>query len=143
MYLNNGFMLHGRTDSVLGAVQDAEDAADNVILNNADLHLPHDDIYEVYDNDGRLLGRSPNWQGSGNAWMQPGNGFSQLSLNNRDYRILRQHGSRMSTSGEARAFVEGIPAYWTRIPEGTRQEMKKHIPELVAQIEADSSRYSS
>jgi|KBSMisStaDraftv2_1062788.scaffolds.fasta_scaffold69032_1 hypothetical protein len=49
----------------------------------------------------------------------------------------------MSTSGEARAFVEGIPAYWTRIPEGTRQEMKKHIPELVAQIEADSSRYSS
>jgi hypothetical protein len=48
----------------------------------------------------------------------------------------------MSTSGEARAFVEGIPAYWTRIPEGTRQEMKKHIPELVAQFEADSSRYS-
>jgi len=92
-------MLHGRADSVLGAVQDAEDAADNVILNNADLHLPHDDIYEVYDNDGRLLGRSPNWQGSGTVWMQPGNGFSQLSLNNRDYRILRQHGSRMVDPG--------------------------------------------
>ena len=58
-------MLHGRADSVLGAVQDAEDAADNVMLNKADLHLPPDDIYEVYDGNGRLLGRSPNWQGSG------------------------------------------------------------------------------
>jgi signal transduction histidine kinase len=92
-------MLRGRADSVLGAVQDAEDAADNVMLNKADLHLPPDDIYEVYDNSGRLLGRSPNWQGSGNAWMQSGNGFSQLSLNDRDYRVLRQHGSRMVDPG--------------------------------------------
>jgi hypothetical protein len=37
-------MLHGRADSVLGAVQDSEDEADNVMLNQADLHLPHEDI---------------------------------------------------------------------------------------------------
>jgi hypothetical protein len=45
-------------------------------------------------------------------------------------------------SAEARAFVEGISKYWNRINEGTRVEMKKHIPELVAQIEADSRMYS-
>ena len=58
-------MLRGRADSVLGAVQDAEDPADNVMLDQRDLHLPTEDIYEVYDAHGRLLGRSPNWQGSG------------------------------------------------------------------------------
>ena len=46
----------------------------------------------------------------------------------------------MNISAEARAFVEEIPTYWSRLPEGTRVEMKKHVPELVAQIEVDSSR---
>ena len=55
-------MLHGRADSVLGAVQDAEDTEDNVMLDKADLRLPPEDVYEVYDERGRLLGRSPNWQ---------------------------------------------------------------------------------
>jgi len=45
-------------------------------------------------------------------------------------------------SAEARAFVEGIPTYWSRIPERTREEMKKHVPDLVAQIEASCSRHS-
>ena len=57
-------MLRGRADSVLVAVQDSEDAQANVILNEADLHLPPDDVYEVFDQGGRLLGRSSNWQGT-------------------------------------------------------------------------------
>ena len=56
-------MLHGRADSVLGAVQDAEDTGDNVMLDQADLHVPPEDVYEVWDGRGHLLGRSPNWQG--------------------------------------------------------------------------------
>jgi len=48
----------------------------------------------------------------------------------------------MDISAEARAFVEEISKYWSRIPEGTRVEMNKHVPELVCQIEAGSSRYS-
>lgn len=48
----------------------------------------------------------------------------------------------MNSSADARAFVEGISTYWSRIPEGTRVEIKKHLPELVGQIEYDSSRYS-
>ena len=33
-------MLHGRADSVLGAVQDADDPGDIVMLDQADLHIP-------------------------------------------------------------------------------------------------------
>ena len=94
-------MLHGRVDSVLGAVQDAEDAADNVMLNQADLHLPPEDIYEVYDATGRLLGRSPNWQGAvAGPSAAPPDGFSRMTVNGRHYRVLLFHGSRIVDPGE-------------------------------------------
>jgi signal transduction histidine kinase len=95
-------MLHGRADSVLGAVQDAEDAADNVMLNQADLHLPPEDIYEVDDAGGRLLGRSSNWQGVGtNAVSFACDGFFQMWINSRSYRVLCVHGSRIVDPAEA------------------------------------------
>ena len=93
-------MLHGRVDSVLGAVQDADDAADNVMLNQADLHLPPDDVYEVYDANGRLLGRSTNWQGNIAAFSSPGNANLRLIVNGRHYRALLFHGSRTVDPGE-------------------------------------------
>jgi signal transduction histidine kinase len=94
-------MLHGRADSVLGAVQDAEDPSDNVMLDQADLHVPPEDIYEVWDADGHLLGRSSNWQGAGpgvptHSW----NDFSQMIVNGHHYRVLRIRGSRTVDPGE-------------------------------------------
>ena len=93
-------MLRGRADSVLGAVQDADDPGDNVMLDRADLHVPPEDLYEVYEQDGRLLGRSSNWQGAGpgvpeHTWGD----FSQLMLNGHHYRILRMQGSRTVDPG--------------------------------------------
>jgi signal transduction histidine kinase len=100
-------MLHGRVDSILGAVQDAEDPGDHVMLNQADLHLPPDDIYEVWDGDGHLLGRSPNWQGSANGQgagpgvpTQPWGDISKLTINSQHYRVLRVQGSRTVDPGE-------------------------------------------
>ncbi len=94
-------MLHGRADTVLGAVQDAEDQADNVMLDRADLHLPPDDVYEVYDERGQLLGRSPNWQGSGEGYAaQEHNGIVRSIVNGRHYRLMRLHGSRIVDPGE-------------------------------------------
>jgi len=94
-------MLRGRVDSVLGAVQDAEDAADNVMLDQRDLNLPADNIYEVYDERGRLLGRSPNWQGSGTGYPPKSiDGFSWKVVNGRHYRLLLKHGSRIVDPGE-------------------------------------------
>jgi signal transduction histidine kinase len=93
-------MLRGRVDSVLGAVQDAEDAADSVMLDQADLHLPPEDIYEVHDANGRLLGRSPNWQGGVGLSSPSPDGFLRIEVNGRRYRALLFHGSRIVDPGE-------------------------------------------
>lgn len=52
-------MLRGRADSLLGAVQDAEDPEDNVAVDPAELVLPREDVYEVLSPAGRVLGHSP------------------------------------------------------------------------------------
>jgi signal transduction histidine kinase len=94
-------MLRGHADSMLVAVQDSEDPEDNVILNQADLHLPPDDVYEVVGRGGKLLGRSSNWQGAPpNAWADTRDGFLKLKVNHRNYRVLRLHGSRFIDANE-------------------------------------------
>lgn len=94
-------MLHGRADTVLGAVQDAEDAQDSLMLDRSDLHLPAEDLYEVWDERGRLLGRSPNWSGAyGLVFGDRHDQFAALTLHGLHYRILRIHGSRIVDPGE-------------------------------------------
>lgn len=51
-------MLRGHADTLLGAVGDAEDPGDNVMLDMSGLALPKSDIYRVLDEKGRLLGQS-------------------------------------------------------------------------------------
>ena len=93
-------MLRGRADSVLGAVQDAEDAGDNVMLDLADLHVPPNDVYEVWDGRGHLLGRSENWEGSAGLAVPHENGIAAINFAGRDYRLLRLQGSRIVDPGE-------------------------------------------
>ena len=93
-------MLRGRADSVLGAVQDAEDVGDNVMLDMADLHVPPEDVYEVWDGRGKLLGRSENWQGSAGMQVPPRNGFFRTKLGHHDYRLLFMRGTRIVDPGE-------------------------------------------
>ena len=94
-------MLRGRADSVLGAVQDAEDTGDNVMLDQPDIHVPSEDLYEVWDGRGHLLGRSRNWQGSSSMTVPQRDGITHFTLNGRHYRLLRLHGSRIVDPGEA------------------------------------------
>ena len=54
-------MLRGRADSLLGAVQDAEDAADSVILSPESIDLKRGDLYQVREPSGRIVGQSPQW----------------------------------------------------------------------------------
>src|SRR5438105_10575271 len=53
-------MLRGRADSLMGAVQDAEDAEDNVTVDPTELKVPSKDVYEVLSPTGRMVGHSPN-----------------------------------------------------------------------------------
>ena len=100
-------MLHGHADSVLAAVQDAEDPGDHVMLNQADLHIPPDDIYEVRDAEGHVLGRSSNWQGAetlpsaeSERPHHPWGDIDNFRVNGHRYRILRVQGSRTVDPGE-------------------------------------------
>lgn len=93
-------MLHGRADSVLGAVQDAEDTGDNVMLDLADLHVPPEDVYEVWDGRGHLLGRSANWMGSAGMRVPDHDGFFRIALRDRDYRLFYMRGTRIIDPGE-------------------------------------------
>jgi signal transduction histidine kinase len=89
-------LLHGHADSVLGAVENADGQSDNLILDLAFLHSFPDDVYEVYDSGGHLLGRSPNWHGLGFVLPPTSRGeFFNLQVNGHDYRAFRMEGSRL------------------------------------------------
>ncbi len=94
-------MLRGRADSLLGDVQDSEDAQDNVMLDGTEVNFPAQDIYQVQDSNGRVLGHSPNWQGPDTKMLTTAAGkFFKLSLDHKHYRVLRIEGLRMVDPGD-------------------------------------------
>ncbi len=102
-------MLRGRADSLLGAVQDAEDTQDNVMLDGTEVNFPKEDIYEVQDAGGRELGHSSNWTGPDAAMLAATAGRSfRLSLHGAHYRVLRIEGLRIVDPGDKGG---GIPRH--------------------------------
>ena len=86
-------VIKGRSDSLLGAIQDAEDPGDNVVIDPTELVLPGEDVYAVYADDGRLIGSSP---GAPKAVIaRRGEGFSSRSMNGRRFRTLERGGIRV------------------------------------------------
>jgi signal transduction histidine kinase len=102
-------MLRGRADSLLGAVQDAEDAGDNVMLDGTEISLPSEDIYEVRDADGRLLGRSANWTGASQTLLTaPDGSFQKLRIRDQHFLAVVLHGMRIVDPGDKGG---GIPRH--------------------------------
>jgi signal transduction histidine kinase len=94
-------MLRGRADSLLGAVQDAEDTQDNVMLDGTEVNLPAEDIYQVKDASGRVLGHSPNWSGPDSSLQAAKTGkFLRVHVNGIHYRALRIEGLRIVDPGD-------------------------------------------
>ena len=87
-------MLRGRADSLLGAVQDAEDEADNVMLSPKAIDLQRDDLYQVREPSGRVLGQSPQWSDAAGAQFRDGGHGHNFSVGGREYRGLMLHGVR-------------------------------------------------
>lgn len=99
-------MLQGRADAVLGAVQDAEDAGDNVLLDKSSLNIPPQDIYEVREENGRFIGSSKHLQtdlsststNEGGGWEKVvrDNGKARnLKIARNRYRAIVMHGLRL------------------------------------------------
>ena len=98
-------MLRGRADSLLGSVQDADDAEDNVMMDGTQVNLPDRDIFEVWDGRGVVLGKSPNWAGFDSVTKLDSFGtkhqpFERLIVNRRRYGAIRLDGVRVVDPGE-------------------------------------------
>jgi signal transduction histidine kinase len=79
-------MLRGRADSLLGAVRDAEDPNDNVVVDPTELTLPAQDVYEVLSPSGHVLGHSP----GSSAELLAGLNSSRVD-GYFNYRVGREH----------------------------------------------------
>ena len=90
-------MLRGRADSLMGAVQDAEDPEDNVTVDPAELVLPAQDVYEVLSPAGRVLGHSPNSSAELLAALNSTHipGYFNFRAGREHYRALRFDGVRV------------------------------------------------
>lgn len=90
-------MLRGRADSLLGSVQDAEDADDNVIVDPTELVLPRQDLYEVLSPSGRVLGHSPESSADQLALLSSPHttGYFNFRIGREHYRALRFDGIRI------------------------------------------------
>lgn len=91
-------MLQGRSDSLLGAIQDAEDPDDNVEVDRTELRSPPNDVYAVYNRGGRLLGTSAGAPPELSA--RAADGFRNASAAGHRYRVLQDEGLRIIDRAE-------------------------------------------
>ncbi|HEX4286242.1 MAG TPA: ATP-binding protein [Terracidiphilus sp.] len=85
--------LAGRSDSLVGAVQDAEDPQDNVKVDPDEFATPAGDEYAVYNPDGSLVGTS---HGDISAVaLGEQDGTRNFSAGKHDYRVLQRKALRI------------------------------------------------
>jgi len=120
--------LLGNAKLLMGAVQDSEDEADNVLLDMRGVHLGRDAVFSVEDEKGRILGSSgtpPHLEPQSSG--EPA--FYNIDINRRQYRFLVLHGIRIVDPGEPNGgtphsitIVYGAPAgrIWHEVVEAIR-----------------------
>jgi signal transduction histidine kinase len=85
--------LQGRSDSLIGAVQDAEDPLDSVKIDPEEFTPGRNDEFAVYNPDGRLVGAS---SGDHSALsIQNRDGFRNVRANHHHYRVLERDALRI------------------------------------------------
>jgi signal transduction histidine kinase len=110
-------MLHGRAEALLGAVADANDVADNVMLDTHAITIPKGDLFEVQENNGHVLGSSERWPAEitpGNVQAESKNGIYRATVNDRDYRFVSLSAVRTVDPGENGGTPHNITIlYWS------------------------------
>ena len=89
-------MLQGHADTVTGALQDAEDPGDNLMLTPSELRLPGEDAFLVITPQGTQVG-ARNWQAGFPMPATPG--WSDFKWNHHRYRELRIDSVRLIDAG--------------------------------------------
>ncbi|MDE3200181.1 MAG: histidine kinase [Acidobacteriota bacterium] len=85
--------LEGRSDSLVGAVQDAEDPGDHVTVNPAEFKPHEGDLYVAYNPDHRLIGAS-NGVAEGIS-LQDKDGLFNLRIQGHAYRVYQRQAMRI------------------------------------------------
>ena len=90
--------LHGYADQLLGAVQDDDDAKDSVTLDTRELHFPSEDLYEVREKNGAVLGSSHGWTPPPD-FLSAERSSQTMNIGGTDYRMVRVSGVRVVDPG--------------------------------------------
>jgi signal transduction histidine kinase len=90
--------VQGRSDSLLGSIQDAEDVDATVQVDPSELKLPEEDVFAVYDQGGRLLGSSPS--APGELIAKSRDGFRNILSGGTRYRVLQREALRVIDRAE-------------------------------------------
>lgn len=99
-------MLRGRADSLLGAVQDAEDAADNVKIDPRAIDLPGGDLWQVKDDpSGRVLAQSPRWSAEAGRELETSSGPRSFQFRSHAFRGMVLHGVRQIDADDGNAGI--------------------------------------
>jgi signal transduction histidine kinase len=85
--------LEGRADSLIGAVQDAEDPEDNVTVNPEEFTTPRGDVFAVFNSSGRLIGTSGGTVPEFLARQQ--DGFRDARHGGHRFRVLQRQALRI------------------------------------------------
>ena len=90
--------LQGRSDSLLGAIQDAEDANSTVQVDPNELRLPEEDVFAVYNHGGEMLGSSAGAPSELTA--RDNDGFRTVRFHGVAYRVLQREAMRVIDRAE-------------------------------------------
>jgi signal transduction histidine kinase len=85
--------LEGRADSLIGAVQDAEDPEDTVKVDPAEFSPPSTDVYAVFSEAGQLVGASSNPPAEVISRVQ--DGFRNARSDSHSYRVFQRRAVRI------------------------------------------------
>lgn len=95
-------MLQSNAATLFGAVEDADDIHDNVMLESKGLRFPKRDFFEVQDIQGRILGRSSVWpeqQIDMAAPVDSPDGRYAARIDGKRYRFVVLHAVRLIDPG--------------------------------------------
>jgi two-component system OmpR family sensor kinase len=120
--------LTAASESLMGAVQDAEDTGNNVLLDLRTVRIAKDAIYQVTDEQGHVLGSAGDMTQTFRT-LSATSGFHNGFVANREYRFYTLHGLRIVDPGEPNGgtshnitVVYGTPAghVWHEVLEAVR-----------------------
>lgn len=120
-------VIQGRSDSLMGAVQDLEDPGNHVFVDPQEFSPSQGDVYAVFNPQGLLVGESK----AKNAALQvPGkDGFRNMTVDGRRYRVLQRQALRIidreETNGVGRrrpvtlVYAVSMDRLWSDVLEAT------------------------